>query len=94
MYHPVFEQFGSCIFVVNSSLIKLSCHDKEIIIWNVFSTGDAFVGALAFYMVEHPDLDLPEMIRRSGFIATISVQNEGTQSSFPFRKDLPESFFK
>ena len=60
----------------------------------LFSTGDAFVGALAFYMVEYPDLDLPEMIRRSGFIATISVQNEGTQSSFPSRKDLPESFFK
>jgi ribokinase len=52
------------------------------------------VGALAFYLAEQPDLDLPEMIRRSGFIATISVQKEGTQSSFPFRKDLPESFFK
>ena len=55
--------------------------------------GDAFVGALAFYLCHFPDLKLSEMIRRSGSIATISVQGEGTQTSFPFKKDLPLSFF-
>lgn len=56
--------------------------------------GDAFVGALAFYLCHFPDLKLPELIRRSGSIASISVQGEGTQTSFPFKKDLPDHFFK
>ena len=56
--------------------------------------GDAFVGALAFYFVQFPDLDFPEMIRRSGSIASISVQREGTQTSFPFKQDLPDSLFQ
>ena len=54
--------------------------------------GDAFVGALAFYLCHFPDLKLSEMIRRSGSIATISVQGEGTQTSFPVKKDFPLSF--
>jgi ribokinase len=55
--------------------------------------GDAFVGALSFYLVHFPDLPLDETIRRSGKIATLSVESEGTQTSFPFRKDLPENMF-
>jgi ribokinase len=56
--------------------------------------GDAFVGALAFYLCHFPDLKMSEMIRRSGSIASISVQSEGTQTSFPFKEDLPVELFQ
>lgn len=55
--------------------------------------GDSFVGAMAYYLVEHSHLEMTEIIRRSGSIATISVQKEGTQSSFPYKKDLSPDLF-
>uniref|UniRef100_A0A6J0TKK7 Ribokinase n=1 Tax=Pogona vitticeps TaxID=103695 RepID=A0A6J0TKK7_9SAUR len=55
--------------------------------------GDSFVGALAFYLASYPHLPLEEMLRKSNFIASISVQATGTQTSFPFRKDLPQDLF-
>lgn len=55
--------------------------------------GDSFVGALAFFMAHHPTLPLEEMARRANHIAAISVKAEGTQGSYPFRKDLPQELF-
>ncbi|XP_058019258.1 ribokinase [Ahaetulla prasina] len=55
--------------------------------------GDSFVGALAFYLAHYPDLPLHEMLRRSNFIASISTQTTGTQTSYPYRKDLPQILF-
>jgi ribokinase len=55
--------------------------------------GDAFVGALAFYLSCMPQLPLEESLQRSGQIASHSVQYPGTQSSYPFRKDLPPNLF-
>ncbi|XP_069092324.1 ribokinase isoform X2 [Pleurodeles waltl] len=55
--------------------------------------GDSFVGALAFYMAYYPDLGMEEMINRSCSIASVSVQSAGTQSSYPFRKDLAQALF-
>ncbi|XP_038607428.1 ribokinase [Tachyglossus aculeatus] len=55
--------------------------------------GDSFVGALAFYLAHHPDLSVEEMVRRSNFIASVSVRSSGTQSSYPFKKDLPGNLF-
>lgn len=51
--------------------------------------GDAFAGALAFYMAKYKSLTLEEKITRSSEIATISVQTHGTQKSYPYRKDIP-----
>ncbi|EMP24512.1 Ribokinase [Chelonia mydas] len=55
--------------------------------------GDSFVGALAFFMACYPNLSMEEVIRRSNFIASVSVQASGTQSSYPYRKDLPQDLF-
>ncbi|KAF6105845.1 ribokinase [Phyllostomus discolor] len=55
--------------------------------------GDSFVGALAFYLAYYPSLSMEEMLRRSNFIAAVSVQAAGTQSSYPHRKDLPLHLF-
>ncbi|XP_013915772.1 PREDICTED: ribokinase isoform X1 [Thamnophis sirtalis] len=55
--------------------------------------GDSFVGALAFYLAHYPNLPLHEMLRRSNFIASISTQTTGTQTSYPYRKDLPQNLF-
>ncbi|XP_055483140.1 ribokinase [Psammomys obesus] len=55
--------------------------------------GDSFVGALAFYLAYYPNLSLEEMLKRSNFIAAVSVQATGTQSSYPYKKDLPPALF-
>ncbi|XP_014402096.1 PREDICTED: ribokinase [Myotis brandtii] len=55
--------------------------------------GDSFVGALAFYLAYYPNLSLEEMLKRSNFIAAVSVQAAGTQSSYPYKKDLPLDLF-
>ncbi|XP_007470922.1 PREDICTED: ribokinase isoform X1 [Lipotes vexillifer] len=55
--------------------------------------GDSFVGALAFYLAYYPNLSLEEMLKRSNFIAAVSAQAIGTQSSYPYKKDLPLDLF-
>ncbi|XP_063086558.1 ribokinase isoform X3 [Cavia porcellus] len=55
--------------------------------------GDSFVGALAFYLAYHPHLSLEEMLQRSNRIAAVSVQTAGTQTSYPFKEDLPPTLF-
>lgn len=55
--------------------------------------GDSFIGALAFYMAHYPTMPLEEMARRANQVAGVSVQAVGTQTSYPFRKDLPAELF-
>ncbi|XP_068204544.1 ribokinase [Palaemon carinicauda] len=55
--------------------------------------GNAFVGALAYYLAYHPSLPMREMIQRSCRIATVSVQSPGTQSSYPKKESLPMELF-
>ena len=50
--------------------------------------GDAFTGALIFFLVEMAQLDVGEAIKRACYVASISVQKEGTQSSYPGKEDL------
>jgi len=54
--------------------------------------GDSFLGALGFYMATSK-LSLSQAIKRAGTIAGYSVQRNGTQSSYPLRKDLPSNLF-
>ena len=49
--------------------------------------GDAFVGSLAYFLAD--DKPLTEAMRRANYIAAISVQSSGTQTSFPIAADLP-----
>nr|XP_055109165.1 ribokinase isoform X8 [Symphalangus syndactylus] len=62
------------------------CNESE-------GAGDSFVGALAFYLAYYPNLSLEDMLKRSNFIAAVSVQAAGTQSSYPYKKDLPLTLF-
>ncbi|XP_006239868.1 ribokinase isoform X3 [Rattus norvegicus] len=62
------------------------CNESE-------GAGDSFVGALAFYLAYYPSLSLEEMLKRSNSIAAVSVQATGTQSSYPYKKDLPLALF-
>ncbi|XP_044021868.1 ribokinase isoform X2 [Siniperca chuatsi] len=55
--------------------------------------GDSFIGALAFYMAQYPIIPLEEMVRRANEVAAVSVQAVGTQTSYPFRKDLAAELF-
>nr|XP_020470178.1 ribokinase isoform X2 [Monopterus albus]XP_020470179.1 ribokinase isoform X2 [Monopterus albus]XP_020470181.1 ribokinase isoform X2 [Monopterus albus] len=55
--------------------------------------GDSFIGALAFYMAHYPTMPLEEMAHRANQVAEVSVQAVGTQTSFPFKKDLPVELF-
>ena len=55
--------------------------------------GDAFSGALIYFLVEMPEIDMGEAIKRACYVASLSVQKEGTQSSYPFRQDVPEWLF-
>ncbi|CAH1401920.1 unnamed protein product [Nezara viridula] len=55
--------------------------------------GDAFIGALAYMIASLPNTKLSTKISRACSIASISVMSKGTQSSFPFRKDLPSELF-
>ena len=51
--------------------------------------GDAFVGSLAYYLARGDDLRTAT--QKSCLIATQSVLKPGTQTSFPYRHELPET---
>ncbi|NP_001011336.1 ribokinase [Xenopus tropicalis] len=55
--------------------------------------GDSFVGALAYYMALYPHLCMEDMVKRSNYIASVSVQTAGTQTSYPHRAELPQGMF-
>lgn len=55
--------------------------------------GDSFIGALAFYMAHYPTMPLEEIARRANQVAVVSVQAIGTQTSYPFKQDLPAELF-
>merc|ERR1711997_1211622 len=67
------------------SWVKAEKVDKVV---DTTGAGDSFVGSMSYYLAYHPELDMTEMIRRSCDIASISVQKEGTQTSFPYKHEL------
>jgi ribokinase len=54
--------------------------------------GDAFVGSLAYFLAAGKPL--AEAMRRANYIAAISVQSSGTQTSFPLAADLPSDLLE
>ncbi|VDK54245.1 unnamed protein product [Gongylonema pulchrum] len=56
--------------------------------------GDSFCGALAYFLVKRPELELEDQIRRAALIASYSVQRKGTRDSYPWPKDLPTELLK
>ncbi|XP_076155982.1 ribokinase isoform X2 [Alosa pseudoharengus] len=89
---------GSVIVTLGSQgcvvLSSQDSHPKHIPTTSVTAVdttgaGDSFIGALAFYLAHYPSLPLEELARRANVVASFSVQKEGTQTSFPYQKDLP-----
>lgn len=63
---------------------------------NVLDTtgaGDAFVGALAFYLSKYPHLGFKDMVYKSSVIASYSVTLPGTQTSY-VTENLPKNLFE
>ena len=54
--------------------------------------GDAFCGSLAYFLAS--DVALADAILMANQVAAVTVQAEGTQSSFPQVEELPEGMFK
>lgn len=52
--------------------------------------GDAFIGALAYMLANHSDLEMKKSIEVACHLASLSVQKPGTQISYPNRSDLKE----
>ena len=67
--------------------------EKATKVVDTTGAGDAFVGSMSYYLVNHPGLKLSDIVERSCKVATVTVQKEGTQTSFPFRKSLPSELF-
>lgn len=53
--------------------------------------GDAFVGSLAYFL--GAGVAIAQAMHRAAYIAGVSVQSPGTQSSFPHRQTLPSELF-
>ncbi|KAJ8673600.1 hypothetical protein QAD02_004862 [Eretmocerus hayati] len=87
--------FGAQGAIHASSKNKTAIHTPSETVKAVDTTGagDAFLGALAYYISNHPGLSLQECIKRSNKIAAQSVTKLGTQTSFPSRKELPSELF-
>ena len=67
------------------------------IIEKIFShsqgAGDAFVGALAYYLACHcKSLSILDMLKRSGIIASHTVMAKGTQTSYNV-ENIPKELF-
>ncbi|XP_037934670.1 ribokinase-like [Teleopsis dalmanni] len=66
-------------------------HVPSITVEKVVDTtgaGDAFIGALAYFMAKYPKSALHQQIGAACRIASYSVQYPGTQSSFPNQQDM------
>ncbi|KAM5143160.1 ribokinase isoform 2-T2 [Callospermophilus lateralis] len=82
-----------CVLLSQAEPVPKHIPTEKVKAVDTTGAGDSFVGALAFYMAYYPNLSLEEMLRRSNFIAAVSVQVAGTQSSYPYKKDLPPTLF-
>ncbi len=50
--------------------------------------GDAFVGSLAYFTACVPELPLADAVAKACRVASLSVQREGTQTSYPYRAEI------
>ncbi|XP_068992371.1 ribokinase-like [Neodiprion pinetum] len=55
--------------------------------------GDAFLGSFAYFAAYHAGLSIDQIAKRACFVASQSVLRIGTQSSFPYKQDLPADLF-
>lgn len=54
--------------------------------------GDSFVGAFAHYFNKYGPDSIDKVLQQAADYATLTVQSFGTQSSYPYLKDIDEKF--
>lgn len=93
--HVVIITLGAegCVMLSKTEPMPKHIPTEKVKAVDTTGAGDSFVGALAFYLAYYPNLPLEEMLKRSNSIAAVSVQSAGTQSSYPYKKDLPLDLF-
>lgn len=82
-----------CVVVQAQGAAPIHIPTPAVTALDTTGAGDSFIGALAFYMAYYPMMPLDEMTKRANQVAAVSVQTMGTQTSFPFKKDLPAELF-
>ena len=80
---------NGCLIVDANSATHIPADKVKVV--DTTGAGDSFVGALAHFLAL--GLTLEDSATRAVKVASISVGAKGTQSSFPDRKDIPESIF-
>ena len=70
-------------YVHNTHVVSLP------VVCSLQGAGDAFVGSLAHHLARDVTADVTSCLQKCVDIASISVQANGTQSSYPYSKDLP-----
>ncbi|PNF17811.1 Ribokinase [Cryptotermes secundus] len=84
---------SGAVFASQGNLTPVHVPTKTVKSVDSTGAGDMFVGGLAFYLAYYPQLPMREIVKRSCEVATVSVQNYGTQTSFPTKDDLPTELF-
>ncbi|XP_051502252.1 ribokinase isoform X2 [Myxocyprinus asiaticus] len=82
-----------CVVCQSTNVVPKPVPTTLVTAVDTTGAGDSFIGALAYYMAHYSTMPLEEMARRANLVAAVSVQTVGTQTSFPFRKDLPTELF-
>ncbi|XP_075257716.1 ribokinase-like [Convolutriloba macropyga] len=82
-----------CVALETDSQEPFHVEARSVTAVDTTGAGDAFCGSFAYFVCKLPQLSLMEKIKRSGAIASMSVQKNGTQLSFPYRKELNPVLF-
>ena len=85
---------GAAIPTRNHPVAEWVSAGKVHIVVDTTGAGDSFVGSMAYYLANYQGLELTEVVSRACQVATITVQKEGTQTSFPNKEELPKSLFE
>ncbi|XP_002125817.2 ribokinase-like isoform X1 [Ciona intestinalis] len=84
---------NGCVFAEKSTNKVVHVPAPAVKPVDTTGAGDAFTGALAFYLARFPELSTEEKLQRSCQVASFSVCRNGTQTSYPFHHELPEKLF-
>lgn len=72
-------------------IVRVPALSVEVV--DTTGAGDAFVGALSFYLACKEELPLEEKVSRAAHIASLSVTRHGTQKSYLDKQELDSALF-
>ena len=71
-----------------SEPIFIPVPQQEVKVKDTSGAGDCFIGSLAFFLAK--GIPIQDACSRACYCASVSVQGNGTQSSFPSSKEIPD----